>query len=518
MVNKELFTQKVKDKMMNKCLTIIAEEAFFRALPYSFADLSKEDKVSLHEYVGTAIEHFGGAKKMLQSAMESFERADRPKYLYMKKIYDICTESATEVANRKANELKNDEAYTEVIADADFTEEEFKKFESNSDALELDEVGKIIGEKVVATIKSEQQAQETETQLNQAIVDMVSNKSSSEEEIEKGVESFCQIALGNSNPRHPVSLFSKLHEIATESISYLHKDEASLEGICKDALFDTTYLFSVDSYKMPMSAMESFDRLMNVDVYAVNDNVEVEPAVESMQCGIRKGFETAITAYTLMETLNTMNLHSLTHREIEKLINTNKSSSVYNNTAVESFITNATDILKSLDNEIRGLNTVEELEFHRGRYTEMKDKINSVGIATESFVKCKDMFINGIDTSCRKIDDKISVLMRKKPERNHAQQIAFEQDVASFNRVYSLHHRKPDADHLLITADPTDVDLKVQYMSALEAPITISFISLNNHPEDIKDYVKEVIEASKYKENSTKVIFSTERGLREHLI
>ena len=314
MVNKELFTQKVKDRMMNKCLTIIAEEAFFKALPYSFADLAKEDKITLHEYVGTAIEHFGGAKKMLRSAMESFERVDRPKYLYMKKIYDICTESATEVAERKASELKDINSYTEVIADADFTEEEFKKFESNSNELELDEVGKIIGEKVVATIKSEQQAQETESRLNQAIVDMVANNATSDEEIEKGVESFCQLALGNNNPRHPVSLFSKLHEIASESISYLHKDEIDLDGICKDALYDTTYLFSIDSYKIPMNAMESFERLMNVDVYVVNDDVNAEPAVESLQKGIQKGFETAITAYTLMETLNTMNLHSLNHK------------------------------------------------------------------------------------------------------------------------------------------------------------------------------------------------------------
>jgi len=56
MINNSLFYSTVHDKMMDLSLTIIAEEAFFLGLPYSFSELDQKEKMALHEYVNVAVE------------------------------------------------------------------------------------------------------------------------------------------------------------------------------------------------------------------------------------------------------------------------------------------------------------------------------------------------------------------------------------------------------------------------------------------------------------------------------
>lgn len=518
MINTELFMSAMHNKIMNQALTIIAEEAFFLALPYSFSELKQEEKMALHNYVGTAIEQLGGAKTILTGAMESYKDTDRAKYLYVKKMFDICTEAASETATRATNEVDPEGDFDQALSEANFTEEEFKKFETAADSLELEDVGKIVSEKVVATIRSEQEAYDVEQNLNEQINDIVAETAETEEDISKGVESFYETALENNNPRHHVSLFSKLCEVAVEAMVTLHPEEVE-EDICEKTLHDTTFLFSLDSYRKEIGAMEAIERLLTVDAKIINDGVMQESAMESIQNGsaTKAAFGVTATAYTLMETLSTMNLHPLTNREIEKFINTNNTTASYIQGAVESFISNSNKVFVELNAEIRGINDVEALKARRSYYSDLESRVDSIGIASESFVQCKAAFMNNIANAYRKIDEKIAYLSKEKTARTSSEQVAFEQDLSAINRLYLLYGKRPTVSHMQIMTDEKgqSTTVSVDFMDAMESPLNHTTLQLNGGSS--LDYVTELVNESKFKQNGRRVVYATKSGTRANL-
>lgn len=516
LMNKEVLRSAIYQKMMNKALTMIAEEAFFLALPYSFAELSNEDKQGLHGYVTEAIEHFGGARAILNNSIERNVN-DAAKKRYVTNIYNICNEIASEAAERIVNETSDDAEFSKTIQDTNFTEEEFKKFETKADDLELEEIGKIISDKVVATIKGEQEAFENEQIIDQKINEIIAgqNDTDNEEEIQKGVESFYKMALENDNPRHHVSLFSKLVESATEAIATLYPND---EGIGIRALSDVTFLFSLSSYRKDMSATEAMDRLVSVDASLINDNKFMSSALESLedQNTMKKAFVVGATAYTFMETMKTLNFVNPQKREIEAFINTSHTPASYGNYAVESFIKKSMDVFKTLNQDIRSMNSVEELLDYKKYYEEMSEKMDMIGIASESFVGCKEVFQEMIADAYKKIDNRCESLLQIEPEMSSSERVAYECDLAALNRIHAVYNKRTDIDHFTITYnDQTKSNMLVfEGRDAMESPLTSSSIYLEGLTagKDAYKYVQNLVYDSKIDVGSRSVKFHTTSG------
>ena len=520
MMNKELLMSAVHNKMMDKALKIIAEEAFFTALPYPFKDLSTEDKFGLDSYVSKVIEK-RGAKQILRDAVESFKGNpnERAKYLYMKSMYDICMEAATTTAKRVTEETDPTSDFSQAIQDANFTEEEYKKFEKSADSLELDEVGKIVAEKVVATIKSEQEAYENEQLIDQKIAELVEGET--EEEKEKGVESFYRTALESTDPRHPISLLSKLVEVATESLATLYPEDIEKE-LSVRALNDLTFLFSLDSYRNELTATESMERLLTIDAAAVNENTIQQSAMECLQnpSAIKAGYVTGITAYTLMETLNTMNLQTLGKDEVNKFIQSKSNPSSYNNFAVESFIKKANTLFADVDKNIRTAKTVEALADLKDYYKGIKERVNTIGICTESFTECANSVEANCNTAIDKIDAKVAQITEEPPVLSRTDEVAKSQDIASINRIYSLYGNRPDISHFLAKYDEKNPRvITFRGCNDMNEELVSSDVLMTYElaPGTVEDYVADIINNSNFKKNGVPVkyhdVYGTSRLL-----
>ena len=511
MINRELFYSAAHNKMMDTALTVIAEEAFFSGLPYEFSELSKEEKLALHEYVSTAVEQLGGAVNILKNSMSANEKTDRHKYLYTKKIYEVCTEAASEVATRVTEELEEKSSFDKALADTNFTEAEFKKFETSAERLDLPEVGKIVGEKVIATIKSEQEAEEREQELADQINELAEEKNPTD--VESAKESFYQLALDNDDPRHHVSLFSKLYEVATEAMAALYPEEAN-SNLCEFTINDITFIYGLDCYKRPVSALEALERLVNLDGAVINDGTLQESAMESLSNGSmsKSAFVAAATAYTLIETMNTMNLCTPSKAEIDKFMYTRSEYADYANKAVESFTSQAGTIFKDFERDLREMKNVDELKAYRSHIDEFETKVANIAVATEGFLQCKVNLQQQIKNIGSKIDAKIASLEAPAPERTGSLKVAFEQDTAALQRLYSLYGRRPGVDSVKIIADNNNSkNVEIQILDAMESVMTSKMITLEGLNKSTSDYLTEALVNNGFKTSEKKIVFRTKK-------
>ena len=432
-------------------------------------------------------------------------------------MYDICTEAANAVSSRAAAELNPEEDFNEALAATNFTEEEFQNFEANADKLELEDVGKIVNEKVIATIKSEQEAYDTEQALDNQIKDLVAETAETPEDLEKGVESFYTIALDNNNPRHHVSLFSKLCEVGIEAMITLHPDEVECD-VCPKTLNDVTFLFGLESYRRGLDAVEALTRLVNMDESMLDENTLHQAAVEGLQNGnvAKTAFGVTATAYTLMETLNTMNIHNVTATEVESFINKRGTMRSYVDSAIESFVGSVDEFFAESNAEIRKLKDVESLRQHRSFYSALESRISEIRIASEALTECKAKFAAHINDVYKKIDDKIAYLSNNTQGRTASEQVAFEQDLAAINRLYMLYGKRESVSHMKITADERggNNEVRIDFMDAMESPLNQS--SLQLHGSSL-EYVSELISGSKFKQNGRRVVYATTAGTRSEL-
>ena len=509
MINRNVVRSAVHDKMMNKTLTIIAEECFFGALPYNFNDLTEDEKLGLHGYVSQAIEHLGGASKLLKKAVEATVN-DSAKNNYMKSMLQICNEAATEVAKRVADsEVTAESKFDETVNAANFTEEEFKKFETNADKLKVEDVTKIISEKVIETIKGEQEAIANEEALNEEIKAVIADSS---EDPEATVESFYKTALDANNPRHYVSLLSKLTDVAIETVCLLYPNDIG-KNISVDTISDITHLYSLNTYKCELSAEESIQRMLNIDATILNDN---EFRGSTVELFTKEAFESAMvnasTVLTFMETMKTLNLVSPTKEDISKFINTQRTPASYGKFALESFMGKWQQIFAAVESTIRGCKTVDELSDYKSYFSKLETDVTSIGIASEGFIECKDKMCETIKATKDKIDDKIVSLLKTKPEMSASDKVRFDEDVAKLNKFYA-NYRHKICDQYGILCDTAQKDNQTVELFIADnkgMPLSSTFITLNNAATE--EYVRDVFNNSKLKGDEKKTYYRTKSG------
>lgn len=522
MINRELFRSTVYNKLLNQSLGYIAYEAFVLGLPFPADALSDEDLVGLEGIVGTAIANLGGARKILKNAMESV-KAEPAKYRFVKSMNDMCHKFAMEAAAREAADVDPNGDYESALSEANFTEEELQRFESATNDLSIDEIGEVVGKKIVATIKSEQESHEKEKALDQHIAEMLEESdadTSTEEAAAAAKESFYEMTLGIDNPRHPVSLFSKLTEVGMEAMSCLYPEEAE-KNISVRAIEDLVSFYSLSGYRKEMSAFEAVERLIDVDVAAMNQNEFQEAALESLQnpaCA-KAAFVNAATVYTLMESFKTLNLYSPEKRDIESFISSKTTPAGYGEQAIESFVTKAKAAFGELGSSIRTTNDVDGLRAKRAQYDEIADKLIGIGVANEAFLNCRNEVMQMIKEATDQIQVKITALEANAPEMGHDQKIAFEQDLAAVNRMYMLYGQRPNVNKAVFTIDTFDRDnlnvVDIAFTIGTEG-VTNRNISLVGVSEDNQyEYVKQLISSSKFKENNKVSILHTLSGSNE---
>lgn len=370
-VNSAVYQSSASYKLLNTTFAAIVNEAFINALPFNRYDMSEENERTLGEYTQKVVESFGGfdsltyamnnekdpakkqflmdirniclettnqavsrvssSKKITQEDMvaptldkkeyaEYVEKADK---LDLDRVAEIVKEKVLKTLDEeKEARERNDEvnqALKEAIAAQD---EKAKEEESEDEDDETDEED--TEEKDTKGKKTDDEEDDDEDQEDESEEDdeeesddeddseeedseksSKSKKDDKESDKDKATESYLSLLSGSAlrRPDHHKSLFNTILNkameqiVATEAVAYMDTDEIS-----KDRILDLTLestLPNTFTYK------PSSDRALN---FVMNYTTSQKLNKEERQTVIESALVDATIAYTMLETLHTMNL------------------------------------------------------------------------------------------------------------------------------------------------------------------------------------------------------------------
>lgn len=185
MIDTSIIERKIKDQVMDLCFEAIVTEAFISGLPINQGELTDGLTQGFVGYATECLKDLGSVK-LLKEAMETPMGVAQKAYI--KKMYDICYETATTVTARILEENKNDDKALKEAADkVTLTPSEYERFSKAAATLTPDSLSKMIQQKTLETIKEEQEAYKKDAELETELVNALNTVK--DEEIEDNVDS-----------------------------------------------------------------------------------------------------------------------------------------------------------------------------------------------------------------------------------------------------------------------------------------------------------------------------------------
>lgn len=495
MVNKELLFSAVYNKINRLALHSIVNECFINGLPISNDVITKQETIGLTKYSYDVLNRLGGFS-VLESAMIN-EALSFDQKLLLGSIYNICTEASKEVATRIVKETDCKAPTTkmnDVVDKASMTKDEYQKFISSARTLDVDKISDIIKEKTLAVIKDEQEQYEKEDQLDQELKDALSE---SKDFSSTTVESYMDIVLSKQDPRHHVSVFSKLQDSAMEMMSIVKVgnngtdpipviNKVTFEGFieelkCQNEDFDVWY--------------ESYNGISNEEVCEVPDNVKP-----------KLGTLVSIIIYTIMETLKTMNLYTPAMSEIKKFVNKQVTTGddvvkldkgrLYEKAQEKVSESNMTDFSKvnskDLSKKLNDLKKVSELVQESARVNGDSEITVPLVYALESQIEDITDVLN-----VRDADNKAKAAVVE----GYYENLNRSRDIAQMNKISNLFGKNPNVKEIRLKVDPNRISSVIDVECANESMQVIksSFINIEYACESnvYLDYIASVYNNSK---------------------
>ena len=297
-VKKTLYEGQIEHKIgqlsnvgKNKIFKDIVFEVFYNSLLMDKPFL-EENANTLYQLVDTYIEDNGGYS-LLEKAIETSNS------VFLKRLKTSCDSIVREVCSRKikeCNELKDAEHI-----DFDMNDSEKELFDNMKDNLDIERISELVKNKVLTVVKDEKARQENEAKLAQDIEDdLIDNKEVTDESsLNAALES-----IVISGPKcEDSTLFNALfrdsyYEYIRENVSIRSTDEHNIDEHKENA----------KNYNTEISP-EDIDDTADDDDPITEDELNMDIVLVE-----------AITKYTLMETLYTLQLENYTRPNIQKLI------------------------------------------------------------------------------------------------------------------------------------------------------------------------------------------------------
>ena len=266
------------------CFKSILTELYAKSL------LIDDDFVNEHANdIKTLISDYVDSRGGMKLLDEAISRTDSN---LLKKIKNICVETASEVSKRKIKEAQDTQDVS--ILNFTMTEDEHDKFEYKKTEISPDEIAGLVKDKVLTVIKDEKNRQEREDELKTAIEEELKN----DEEVvdtKTAKEALSRIIIGKSVVEN-TTLFNAIFRNACNEAFIMNNDT------------DST---SVDNTSDDINTTED-----DINDYApMNDE-----NYDKKEIDMDKIFTEAVSQYTLMEMLNTLKLEEYSHNNIKSLI------------------------------------------------------------------------------------------------------------------------------------------------------------------------------------------------------
>lgn len=322
--NKMLLADMVHAKLIADVTTSIVTEVFIDSLPFD-AVAKAEESENLARYCTNVVETLH-PETLLQRAIESCTNLRQKEYLedLYTELDSICEAASNRIVN---SECFGTDSTPEVLQQAKLDDDEVDAVVSASQKSGIDAVAEVIKKKMVDTIKADKDNFEKAEKLRNDILDVISDSKDSlkdslnadddetpeaddfgeENEEDMSEESYMNMVLNPTDPRHPVSVFSKLQDLCMESIM------ATTEEYEGEIPYQTLENITLES-TFPIFDLESRSLLNDVKALKVavetcckakeSDDSEAGPNADTA----KSSMISAICIMTLMEVLKSMNL------------------------------------------------------------------------------------------------------------------------------------------------------------------------------------------------------------------
>jgi hypothetical protein len=484
MINRAILESNVMNKFKNLTLHSVVNSCFLNGLLLNKEDMNKSDYKNLSKYSLSVLESVGGfvvAKESLNNLTDIKQKA------LLNTILSTCEEAALEATKRvvKETNMKDpDNKLNEIVDKASFTEEEYTKFKSKVNNIDLDEISGIINEKTLNVIKNEKELQEKDEEIKAQLQDALKDSKSFPD---VSVESYLGIVLKSNDVRTPVSFFSKLMEVSYENL--LHCVESDKE-LNMDAIRKITFEGTLKTFKRDKTPVECFESLLNVNSTPIEPNDETKEKMmnKSMICGI--------VIYTILETLKTLNIYSPSVKEIESFIrntpNCNDIIAKDKEDFINYFNTNINNIKTFCSKNV----PAQELANTRNKLLEMKDKISIDSFNDTGFLNAKEELIVSVDSLVDSITAKLNKLESGLGNKDVSffDKKAMESDIAGLNRINSLYGSNVNVSDIYLAFNPANESLEcvdIICKNSNGAVVNQSFIPFRFNANNNESYIKE---------------------------
>ena len=508
MINKGILISKLTKKFNDITLHSIVNECFVNGLPIDKEHITRDEKIALTKYSYKVIKHIGGINA-LESSIENPALSYGQK-MFLGDIYHICTEASKEAAKRCADECDCKDPSTkmkDVVDKASFTEAEYRKFASKVDGIGLDEVADIIKDKTLKVIKDEKDQYKKEEELDNELKDALSE---TKEFSETSNESYMDIVLNKSDPRHHVTVFSKLQEAAMEMMNIVKVGDNGMDVFpIVDKVTFESFVDELKSDNITLDkGLESLDAIAREEVCEIPFDSRAKLATL-----------TSIIVYTVVETLKTMNIFCPSNDSIKHFVNSSSN-------ATKVAITNRDAIMSKAEEQVGELNTKDTTKMKSQDLSDILQELRKTQEYLGQFVmnNTTDSRVTGlIDKIDKKVEDISSILGERNKELNQspAEEGYFDNykkrsDLAQFNKIGNLFGKDPNVKDIRLKINPNGITSIIDVECANESGQIVkrSFMNMQYACESDKyiDYLKTTYENSKLKESNKPVAIFANDG------
>lgn len=534
MINRSLIESRISDKIKTLAFESFINQTFINALPFNTEQLSDTSKKNLTSYVLATIESLGGYN-LLTSAIDLECDPHRKSLLIC--LNDICTESAMNTAKRIVEEKKDqisdpDSSMEEMIANSGFTKEEMTEFRKKGETIDVDKLANIVKEKVLNVLKQEKENHERVDKINKKLREVALGSTDSsyptgeenseteledqnhdqkdidekyneydDEEVTESINDLTSTILHGKKNEH-ISFFSSIQEsaceqiIVTEDSETLDPNEISLRRL-KNITFNNT----LPIFTRYTTADESLENLVSIRSAAVQ-----EKYTDNLNIVTEASMVDSVIVYTMLESLNTMNLIHVSGSDIRTAIESSHSMSKKGDInksefskALESQLRSAQRIV-ALNDGIAIEQSIDRFEHIKEMIQECKEKI----VSDEVMCSLENTLEN-----LKKKYEKIAIANESSVESFYARK-KFEENAAQMIRVRTLVKGTPGANSITFEQYPGQNSLSVCVESLCGTKST--HVMLDGYGGDVSEFRRIISESVLMESNIPDIYLSIKDG------
>ena len=356
--NKMLLTNQIYSTLMGEAVTMVVTEAFLNSLPFNKRALSYESE-GLARYCSNVVRKMH-PDTLIDHAIES--TSDPMKIDYLQTLKDEISAVVEAATTRIVNsECLGTASTPEILRTAALEDKELNKLVIASKKAGSDAVGEIVKKKLLDTIRDERESFERSEKLNREVRDVIKDEAQElrdslaeddeagttgtsysvvddvevsapeeapvttdeSEKPEESLDSYLKIVLSSTDPRHPVTVFSRLQDLCMENLLY------SNESVHGEVPYDTLEKITLEStfpfFDLSQRSLLDDVRALHISMEAALEceNMDPEEKAQKIKKIAKTSMICSICILTLMEVLKTMNLRSPDMDMVKKFVTQN---------------------------------------------------------------------------------------------------------------------------------------------------------------------------------------------------